>query len=165
MPDDSARHRIGGNFPPEHIDDSAQYHSNPPPPVSARRRDGPPEPPLADIQSPLLSIPAAQKYLGDMGKTKIYELMARGELEVCKLVGRSFVTRRSSDAYIERNCGREIDAKGRENVKKAVAESLRVRRERAEARARQHRAEAKKRRVPGKARGRSERRVAAAPID
>jgi hypothetical protein len=135
MSDDSARHRIGGNNPPETIDDD-----------SAR--------PLADIQSPILSIPAAQKYLGGVGLTTIYDKMARGELEVCKLGGRRFVTRRSCDAYIERSCSHAVtDKMAIARARKAGRESVRKRRERAA-----------KKKLVRKSRGRSERRAAATVI-
>lgn len=72
---ENARHGIGGNNPPE------------------------PD----DIQSPILPLPAARKYLGGIGMSTLYEKMSRGELEVCKLGGRSFVTRRSCDVLIAQN--------------------------------------------------------------
>jgi hypothetical protein len=141
MPDheNSARHRIGGNTP-EPIDDDL-----------------------------LLNIPRARKRLGNMCKTKTYSEMSKGEFEVVKLGGRTFITRASCDAYIARRITRTIDDKAAiESAKNAARESVRSRQLRAEAKSRQQRAEAKKRKqrlVPGKARGRSERRAAATPID
>ena len=149
MSDDCARHCIGGNFPPEAIDDSAQYDSSPPEPISTRRRDSPPEP-LGDIPSPLLSVPATQRYLGGLSLTVLYDKMRLGELEVCKLGGRRFITLRSCNDLIERNCSRSLgDALAIERAKKAARESVRVRKE-------------KKRLVPGKLRTRAARHAARA---
>jgi hypothetical protein len=123
---DSARHRIGANFQREPIDDDP---------------------------SPLLNIPRARKRLGDMSKTKMYAEMAKGELEIVKLGGRTFITRPSCDAYIARRITRTIDKAAIKNAKNAAADSVR---------SRQLRAEAKKLKLtPGKLRGRRERRAAA----
>jgi hypothetical protein len=136
MPDDtSARHRIGGNFPPEPLDHDGG-------------RDGRRANPV--IQSPIFRIPVAQEFLGDMSKTKIYELMALGELETVKLGSRRFITRASCDEYIVRNTSRSIGDKAAiESAKNAARESVRVRKE-------------KKRLVPGKLRTRAARRAAGA---
>lgn len=50
----------------------------------------------------LASIAETQRQLGDVGRTYVYNLIGRGELEVVKLGSRSFVLLESIDAYIER---------------------------------------------------------------
>jgi hypothetical protein len=76
MQDDTARHGIGGNHPSEAID---------------------------DIKSPILSLPGSAKYLGGLGMSTLYEKMNKGEFEIARLDGRTFITRKSLDAYIARN--------------------------------------------------------------
>jgi hypothetical protein len=94
MHDDSARYGIGGNNPPE---------------------------PLDDIESPVLSIPRARKYLGGLGQSTIYEKMVRGELEACRIGARSFITRRSCDALIARGIRCSTSAKTAPRVEPAIA--------------------------------------------
>jgi hypothetical protein len=76
MQDDTARHGIGGNNPPELLD---------------------------DIQSPLLSIKQSRRYLGGIGQSTLYDWTNKGEIEIVKLGGRRFCTKRSLDALIARN--------------------------------------------------------------
>jgi hypothetical protein len=76
MQDDTTRHGIGGNNPPEQLD---------------------------EIESPILSLPRSRKYLGELGQSTLYEKMNEGEFEIVRLGGRTFLTKRSLDAYIARN--------------------------------------------------------------
>jgi hypothetical protein len=152
--DESARHRIGGNFPNEPIDsDIARDHSNPPAPVSTRRNDRAPAPGPHVRSSPLLRIPAAQEYLGGMCKTTLYELIAKGELEVVRLGGSTFITLDSANGLIGRNKNRAADKLAIESAKKAARESVIKRKERDKAK--------KLKLVPGKQRRRREQRAAA----
>ena len=48
----------------------------------------------------LFPIPAAQQYLGGLGRTTIYELIARGLIRRVNIGRRSFITRQSMDHYI-----------------------------------------------------------------
>jgi excisionase family DNA binding protein len=58
--------------------------------------------PTADEATRLLwSIPEAQ-YVLNVGRTTVYELVAEGELVLVKIGRRSFITRESVDAYVER---------------------------------------------------------------
>jgi hypothetical protein len=52
------------------------------------------------IESPLLSVPEAIKYL-KISQSTLYLLMSR--LEIVKLNRRIFITRKSADAYINAN--------------------------------------------------------------
>jgi hypothetical protein len=75
MQDDITRHGIGGDNPE----------------------------PLDDIKSPILSLPCSAKYLGGLGMSTLSEKMNKGEFEIARLDGRTFITRKSLDAYIARN--------------------------------------------------------------
>jgi hypothetical protein len=79
---------IGGNKPAEPTD-----HTTPPPPIQ---------------QSPIKSIAEARVHLGNVGLSTIYQWMSDGEFEVCKLGGRTFLTVRSLDAFIQRNIRRTV---------------------------------------------------------
>jgi predicted DNA-binding transcriptional regulator AlpA len=122
MHDDSARHQVGGNNPPDPIDDT--------------------------IKSPLLSIPQARKYLGGLGQSTIYEKMVRGELEACRIGGRSFITRRSCDALITRGIRCSSSARAASRMEPAIAAKV--------AKARP----AKRRLTPGKGKTRRDERAA-----
>lgn len=52
------------------------------------------------MTQPLLSIAAARRALGGIGKTKLYELIASGELKKVKIGGRTLVTRESIEDLI-----------------------------------------------------------------
>lgn len=57
---------------------------------------------MLDDEKLLDSIDDAQTRLGHLGRTKLYELIKDGELATVKIGRRSFITRRSIDAYVER---------------------------------------------------------------
>lgn len=48
------------------------------------------------------SIEDTRTRLGNLGRTKVYALIKDGELATVKIGRRAFVTRRSTDAYVER---------------------------------------------------------------
>lgn len=48
------------------------------------------------------SIPDTQLALGGLGRTHIYELVKSGDLKMVKIGRRSFVTRSSISAYVDR---------------------------------------------------------------
>jgi excisionase family DNA binding protein len=50
----------------------------------------------------LCAIPVTQEVLGGIGRTTVYELMKDGSLESVKIGSRSFITRRSLEAYVDR---------------------------------------------------------------
>ncbi len=50
----------------------------------------------------LVPVPDAQAYLGGIGRSKLYELIAQRELELVKIGRRSFVTTESLDAFLDR---------------------------------------------------------------
>lgn len=47
------------------------------------------------MDEPFYSIAQARSDLGSIGRTKLYELVARGDLELLKLDGKSIITGRS----------------------------------------------------------------------
>lgn len=57
---------------------------------------------MLDDQKLLDSIDDAQTRLGQLGRTKLYELIKDGELTTVKIGRRSFITRRSIEAYVDR---------------------------------------------------------------
>jgi excisionase family DNA binding protein len=50
----------------------------------------------------LVPMPDTMRLLGDLGRTKLYELIKDGEITKVKIGSRSFVTAESLDAYLER---------------------------------------------------------------
>jgi excisionase family DNA binding protein len=54
------------------------------------------------MQTELLSIPAAGKSLGGLGRTKIYELIAAGELRTVKIGRRRLVPASAIAEYVAR---------------------------------------------------------------
>lgn len=50
----------------------------------------------------LRDLPGTQSRLGNVGRTKLFELIARGELRSVKIGRRRFVPQSEIDAYIER---------------------------------------------------------------
>ena len=84
-----------------------------------------------------------------MSKTRIYELIAKGELEVVRLGGSTFITLYSAHGLIARNIGRAGDKLSVEGAKKAARETSGCARK-------------KKRLVPGKLRTRAARGAAGA---
>jgi hypothetical protein len=47
------------------------------------------------MDDPFFSLSQARTDLGNIGRTKLYELVARGDLEMLKLDGKSIITGRS----------------------------------------------------------------------
>lgn len=47
------------------------------------------------MDDPLLSVAQARVDLGNIGRTKLYQLVSRGDLELVKLDGKSVITGRS----------------------------------------------------------------------
>jgi hypothetical protein len=56
----------------------------------------------ADTERLLVNHFDAMRMLGDIGRTKLYELGDAGEIEMVKIGRRSFVTTRSIAAYVDR---------------------------------------------------------------
>ena len=52
-----------------------------------------------DVDDPFFSVAQARQDLGGIGRTKLYELIARGDLELLKLDGRSMITGRSLRSF------------------------------------------------------------------
>lgn len=50
----------------------------------------------------LVSIPDAQKMLGDLGRTTVYNLIDQGELQRVNIGRRAFICVDSIDAYVDR---------------------------------------------------------------
>ncbi len=50
----------------------------------------------------LVPVPDAQDYLGGIGRTLLYDLVNRRELELVKIGRRSFITVESLDAFLDR---------------------------------------------------------------
>ncbi|WAB10140.1 excise [Mycobacterium phage Gravaillia] len=50
----------------------------------------------------MLSISEARAMLGGIGRTTLYELVARGDIQKVKIGTRGFITRASIVAYVER---------------------------------------------------------------
>lgn len=50
----------------------------------------------------LLPIPDAMRMLGDIGRTKAYELISGGEITKVNIGSRSFITAESLEMYLER---------------------------------------------------------------
>jgi hypothetical protein len=63
--------------------------------------NNPPEP-LDNIVSPIVGLRGSAKYL-NLGLSTVHEKMNEGEFEIVRLGGRTFLTRKSLDAYIQRN--------------------------------------------------------------
>lgn len=51
------------------------------------------------MDEPFYSIAQARTDLGNIGRTKLYELIARGDLELRKLDGKSIITGRSLRSF------------------------------------------------------------------
>lgn len=49
-----------------------------------------------------LSIQGAMAYLGDLGKTKMYELIKRGEIEVLRIDSKPVIMREECDNFLAR---------------------------------------------------------------
>ena len=54
------------------------------------------------MDEPLFSIAQARADLGDIGRTKLYDLVARGDLELLKLDRKSVITGRSIRRFKEK---------------------------------------------------------------
>lgn len=54
------------------------------------------------MDEPFFSITQARTDLGNIGRTKLYELVARGDLELLKLDGKSIITGRSMRRFKEK---------------------------------------------------------------
>ncbi len=54
------------------------------------------------MDEPFYSIAQARADLGSIGRTKLYELVSRGDLELLKLDGRSLITGRSLRTFKQR---------------------------------------------------------------
>jgi hypothetical protein len=54
------------------------------------------------VDEPLFSIAQARADLGDIGRTKLYDLVARGDLELLKLDRKSVITGRSIRRFKEK---------------------------------------------------------------
>lgn len=57
------------------------------------------------MDEPFYSVAQARTDLGGIGRTKFYELVARGDLELLKLDGKSLVTGRSMRRFKEKLLG------------------------------------------------------------
>lgn len=51
------------------------------------------------MDDPFFSVNQARQDLGGIGRTKLYELIARGDLELLKLDGKSIITGRSLRSF------------------------------------------------------------------
>lgn len=51
------------------------------------------------MEEPFLSVHQARADLGNIGRTKLYQLVARGDLELLKLDGKSMITGRSLSRF------------------------------------------------------------------
>jgi hypothetical protein len=58
-----------------------------------------------DDSALLVPIPEARHLLGGIGTTKLYALVASGELQKCNIGRRGFITRKSIEAYVDRLAG------------------------------------------------------------
>ncbi|WP_267434103.1 hypothetical protein [Sphingomonas sp. GM_Shp_1] len=54
------------------------------------------------MDEPLFSVAQARQDLGGIGRTKLYQLVARGDLELLKLDGKSVITGRSVRRFKEK---------------------------------------------------------------
>ncbi len=54
------------------------------------------------MDEPLFSVTQARLDLGGIGRTKLYQLVARGDLELLKLDGKSVITGRSVRRFKEK---------------------------------------------------------------
>lgn len=54
------------------------------------------------MQAALLPIPDAREALGGLGRTKVYELIASGELRTVKIGRRRFVPASAVEEYVSR---------------------------------------------------------------
>lgn len=54
------------------------------------------------MDEPFFSIAQARQDLGGIGRTKLYQLVARGDLELLKLDGKSVITGRSVRRFKEK---------------------------------------------------------------
>jgi hypothetical protein len=54
------------------------------------------------MDEPLYSVAQARTDLGNIGRTKLYELVNRGDLELLKLDGKSVITGRSMRRFKEK---------------------------------------------------------------
>jgi predicted DNA-binding transcriptional regulator AlpA len=63
----------------------------------------------------LVRIPEARRLLGGISHTVIYQLINRNEIRRVKIGARSFVTRSSIDAYIDRLEAVETDTRSTRN--------------------------------------------------
>lgn len=54
------------------------------------------------MDEPFFSVAQARQDLGGIGRTKLYELVARGDLELLKLDGKSVITGRSVRRFKEK---------------------------------------------------------------
>lgn len=54
------------------------------------------------MDEPFFSVAQARQDLGGIGRTKLYELVARGDLELLKLDGKSVITGRSVRHFKEK---------------------------------------------------------------
>ncbi|WP_230482321.1 hypothetical protein ACQR50_14105 [Sphingomonas sp. Xoc002] len=54
------------------------------------------------MDEPLFSVTQARQDLGGIGRTKLYQLVARGDLELLKLDGKSVITGRSVRRFKEK---------------------------------------------------------------
>jgi hypothetical protein len=55
-----------------------------------------------NVDEPFFSVTQARTDLGSIGRTKLYQLVARGDLELLKLDGKSVITGRSMRRFKER---------------------------------------------------------------
>ncbi|WP_203310335.1 hypothetical protein [Sphingomonas beigongshangi] len=54
------------------------------------------------MDEPFFSVAQARQDLGGIGRTKLYQLVARGDLELLKLDGKSVITGRSVRRFKEK---------------------------------------------------------------
>jgi hypothetical protein len=54
------------------------------------------------VDEPFFSVAQARQDLGGIGRTKLYQLVARGDLELLKLDGKSVITGRSVRRFKEK---------------------------------------------------------------